>query len=41
MWCIGVGFGVDGHASQPGILGSPDHSNRDLPAVGDQHLGDL
>ena len=38
---VGVGFGVHGHASQPGVLGCPDHPDRDLPAVGDQHLGDL
>ena len=38
---VGVGFGVDGHARQPGVLGRPDHPDRDLPAVGDEHLGDL
>ena len=38
---IGVGFGVDGNARQPGILGRPDHPDRDLPTIGDKHLGDL
>ena len=39
--CVGVGLGVHGHASQPGVLGCPDHPDRDLPAIGDEHLGDL
>ncbi len=38
---VGVGFGVHGHALKPGVLGCPDHPDRDLPAIGDQHLGDL
>ena len=38
---VGVGLGVDGDAGQPGILGRPDHPDRDLTAVGDEHLGDL
>ena len=38
---VGVGFGVHGHAGQPGVLGRPDHPDRDLTAVGDEHLGDL
>ena len=38
---VGVGFGVHGHACKPGILGCPDHPDRDLPAIGDEHLGDL
>jgi hypothetical protein len=38
---VGVGFGVHGDALQPGVLGRSDHPDRDLPAVGDKHLGDL
>ena len=38
---VGVGFGVHRHAGQPGVLGRPDHPDRDLTAVGDEHLGDL
>ena len=38
---VGVGFGVHRHAGQPGVLGCPDHPDGDLPAIGDQHLGDL
>ena len=37
---IGVGFGVHGHARDPGVPGRTDHPDRDLPAIGDQHLGD-
>jgi hypothetical protein len=39
--CVGVGFGVHGHAWKPGIPGRPDHPDRDLPSIGNQHLGDL
>ena len=38
---VGVGLGIHGDAGQPGILGSADHPDRDLPAIGDEHLGDL
>ena len=38
---VGVGFGVHGHAGQPGVLGGPDHPDGDLAAIGDEHLGDL
>ena len=38
--CVGIGFGVDGHAAQTRILGRPDHPDRDLAAVGDEDLGD-
>ncbi len=40
VWRVGVGFGVHGHARDPGVLGRTDHPDRDLPAIGDQHLGD-
>ena len=38
---VGVGLGIHGHTCQPGILGRPDHPDRDLPTIGDKHLGDL
>ena len=39
--CVGVGFGVDRHARQARVLGCSNHPDRDLPAIGDEHLGDL
>ena len=39
--CVGVGFGIDRHARKAGVLGCPDDPDRDLPAIGDEHLGDL
>ena len=41
MGCVGVGFGIDRHARVSGVLGCSDHPDRDLPAIGDKHLGDL
>ncbi len=38
---ISVGLGVHRHTRKPGILGRPDHPDRDLPTIGDEHLGDL
>ncbi len=38
---VGVRFGVHGHARDPGVPGRPNHPDGDLPAVGDQHLGDV
>ncbi len=38
---VGIGLGVHGHACKPGILGCPDHPDRDLPTIGNEHLGDL
>ena len=35
---VGVGLGVHGHACKPGVLGRPDHPDRDLPTIGDEHL---
>ena len=37
---VGVGLGVHSHAFQPCVPCRPDHSDRDLAAVGDEHLGD-
>ena len=38
---VPVGLGVHGHALQSGIPGGADHADSDLPAIGDEHLGDL
>src|SRR5208283_5376913 len=35
---VQVGFGVDGHAAQPGVTASPHYPHGDLAAVRDQHL---
>ncbi len=40
VWGVGVGFGVHGHARDPGVLGRADHPNGDLSAIGYQHLLD-
>ena len=37
---VGVGLGINRHAGQTRIPGSPDHPDRDLTAVGDEDLGD-
>jgi hypothetical protein len=39
--CVGVGFSVNSHARQPGVPGRPNHTDRDLPTIGNKHLGDL
>ena len=38
--CVGIRLGVDGNAAQPGIGGRPDHADRNLSPIGDQHLCD-
>ena len=40
VWRVGVGFGVHGHAREPGVLGRADHPDSDLTAIGYQHLRD-
>ena len=37
---VGVRFGVDRDTAQTGVLGRPDHPDRDLAAVGDENLRD-
>ncbi len=36
---VPVRVGVHGHAGQPRVCRGPDHPHGDLPAVGDEHLG--
>ena len=38
---VAVGVGVDRHAPDPRVAAGPDDAHRDLPAVRDQHLGEL
>ncbi len=40
VWGVGVGFGVHGHARDPGVLGRADHPDGDLAAIGYQHFLD-
>ena len=40
VWGVGVGFGVHGHARDPGVLGRADHPDGDLSAIGYQHFLD-
>ena len=35
---VGVDFGVDGDGADADVVSSPDHTDRDLSAVGDQEL---
>ena len=37
---VGIRLGIDRHTSQTGVLGRPDHPDRDLAAVGHEDLGD-
>ncbi len=40
VWGVGVGFGVDGHARNSGVLGRADHPDGDFTTIGYQHFLD-